>query len=319
MERFNRIVVIGIFALSVNSAFGAPVGYSVNSDEVNGDRLYEIDLETGASNDRGAVQSAVATFTDVEGLAFDPEGVLWGVDDQSLSLFPISTGNGTVDRDLVSPIRGLQSLSGNDFGMSFSCDGDLFVSSVADRALYRLSTSGQATLIGSLNANISALAAYGDPVRLYGLGNGLLDDNGTPDNRSLYEIDTATAATQLLFVIGNEASDYYQAGLSFDVDGRLWAITDRNGQGQSNPSQILELNLETSQARLQSQTQQTGFESLALAPPAGCIAVQPPLPPVPPPNRGDGLPSIPSLDAYGKLATILTLLMAGFMALRPRP
>ncbi len=311
----TRIIVIGLLALSVNSAFGAPVGYSVNSDQVDGDHLYRIDLETGASEDRGIVQSASAIFSDVEGLAFDRDGVLWGVDDQSLSLFPVSIGNGTVALDQVTPLRGLQSLSGNDFGMTFSCSGDLFVSSVADRALYSVGSNGVATRIGSLNANISALAAYGNPTRLYGLGNGLQGDNGSPDNRSLFEIDPVTAATTLVFVVGNQASDYYEAGLSFDDSGRLWAITDRTGQGQSLPSEILELNLETRQARLQSVTQQSGFESLAVAPPAGCEVVTFPTRL----GRGGGYPAIPSLDAFGKLATFLVLLIAGFVGLRPRP
>lgn len=316
MNRFTRIILIGSLALSVNSAFGDPVGYSVNSDEVNGDRLYQIDLDTGVSVDRGLVQSAATTFTDVEGLAFDANGVLWGLDDQSLSLFPISTGNGTVDLTMVEPIQGLQSLSGNDFGMTFSCTGELYVSSVADQALYLMTTDGTATLIGNLNANISALAAYGNPTRLYGLGNGLLGDSGAADNRSLYEINTATGATSLIGVIGTEASAYYEAGLSFDDEGRLWAITDRNGQGQSFPSEILELDLENNgQARFQAQTQQTGMESLAVAPPSGCVTAPPP---TGPPNDGN-VTGIPSLDAYGKVATILILLMTGFLGLRSRP
>ncbi len=308
-----RIALIGMLALSVNSAFGAPVGYSVNSDEANGDRLYRIDLANGSAQERGLVQSATTVFSDVEGLAFDPDGVLWGLDDQSLSLFPISTGNGTVDRDLVSPIRGLESLSGNDFGMSFDCNGDLYVSSIADKALYRLSTAGQATRIGTLNENISALAAYGNPTRLYGLGNGLLSENGGQDSRSLFEINTATAATFLVGIIGSEAADYYEAGLSFDDEGRLWAITDRNGQGQTRSSEILELDLDTGRATLRARTEQTGFESLAVAAPAGCNSEPPQLP-----NR-NGLPAIPVMDAYGKLATILVLLIAGFFGLRARP
>jgi len=315
MERMTRIIVIGLLALSVNSAFGAPVGYSVNSDQVNGDRLYRIDLETGASEDRGIVQSASAVFSDVEGLAFDADGVLWGLDDQSLSLFPVSIGNGTVAREQVKPLRGLQSLSGNDFGMTFSCSGDLFASSVADSSLYRIGSDGAATRIGPLNANISALAAYGNPTRLYGLGNGLQGDSGNPDSRSLFEIDPATAATTLVGVLGNQASDYYEAGLSFDNSGRLWAITDRTGQGQELPSEILELNLKTGLARLQAVTQQTGFESLAVAPPAGCEAHKL----TSGQSRAPGYPAIPGLDAFGKLATFLVLLIAGFIGLRPRP
>jgi len=318
MNRLTRIIVIGLLTLPVGSAFALPVGFSVNSDEENGDQLHQVDLSSGATQSRGAVRSATQNFSDVEGLAFDSNGTLWALDDQSLSLFPVSTGNGTVDRDLVAPVRGIDALSGNDFGMTFSCDGSLFVSSVAEGALFRLDESGMASRVGNLGANISALAAYGNPTRLYGLGNGILDDNGTPDNRSLYEIDTSTGTTRLIGTLGSAASAYYEAGLSFDDSGRLWAITDRNGQGQSLPSEILEIDPETGIATLVARTTGTGFESLAVAPPSGCSVVAPP-----PTDDGNSyssqLPHIPTLDFYGKLASILSLLFVGLFVLRARP
>ena len=110
----------------------------------------------------------------MEGLALDPDGNLWAVDEGTLSLFPLSKGNGTVDSDAVRPIVGLDALTGNDFGMTFTCDGELFVTSVADGALYQLEPGGSANRIGNLGANISALAAYGKPTRLFGLSNLLL-------------------------------------------------------------------------------------------------------------------------------------------------
>lgn len=314
MNALTRIIVIGMLVLPVGSALGAPVGYSVNSDEPSGDELHVIDLATGSATSRGPVRSATVTYVDVEGLALDPDGNLWAVDESTLSLFPVSKGNGTVDSGTVRPIVGLDALAGNDFGMTFTCDGDLFVTSVADGALYRLDLGGSASKVGDLGANISALAAYGNPTRLFGLSNGLLDDSGNVDTRSLYEIDPDTGALTLLGPLGAAASAYFEAGLSFDADGHLWAITDRRSDVQELPSEILRLDLSTGAATLVATTAGSGFESLAVAPPGGCEDVTPP-----PPREPDFVtpfPHIPTLDAGGRLATILVLLLAGLAVLR---
>ncbi len=315
MKTLYRIIVIGVFVLSAGSATAAPFGYSVNADQPNGDTLYVIDLANGATTLRGQVRSGTTDFLDVEGLAFDASGELWAVDESSLSLFPVNRVNGTVDLTRVEPLTGLGAVSGNDFGMTFTCDGSLYVSSVAEQALYQLSPTGSATLVGSLGVNISALAAQGNPTELYGLGNGLLADGVTQDSRSLYRIDPATGAATLIGPLGAEAADYFEAGISFDDSGRLWAITDRRDQAQELPSEIFEIDLATGTATKTAETVvQSGFESLAVAPPSNCQAVPPPAPrplmPVPP---------IPTLDAWGRLAATLALVLAGFLALRQRP
>lgn len=319
MSTLTRIVMIGCALLWAGSAVAAPVGYSVNSDAPDGDTLYAIDLADGITVSRGVVQSATGTFLDVEGLALDEGGTLWGVDEQSLSLFPINTVNGTVNMSDVRPITGLSATSGNDFGMTFSCDGTLFLSSVADKRLYRLSLAGVATPIGTLSENISALAAYGNPVRLVGLSNGLQSDEGPADSRSLYDIDPDTGALTLIGAVGPAVADYAQAGLGFDEDGVLYALTDRRIQGQDLGSEVLRLDLTTGTAVVTATTAETGFESLAVAPPSGC-AVEPPPPGFPPTarprSRVDG---IPTLDFYGKLSTVLVLLLTGLLVLRQRP
>ncbi len=248
MKRMTRIIVIGCGALSVGSVAAAPVGYSVNSDAPNGDELFAIDLADGSATSRGAVTSGVENFRDVEGLAFDANGTLWAVDEQSLSLFPVNTVNATVDLNEVRPLLGINATSGNDFGMTFTCDDSLFISSVADGALYRLDNAGSATLVGALTQNISALAAYGNPTRLYGLSNGLQADESTADSRSLYEIDPTTGALTLVGALGPAAADYLQAGLSFDANGNLWALTDRRIQGQDLGSEVLSIDLATGAA-----------------------------------------------------------------------
>jgi len=316
MKTLTRIATIGLFVLSAGSAAAAPVGYSVNADQAGGDELYAIDLANGTTSARGPVRSATTEFTDVEGLALAPDGTLWAVDEANLSLFPVNTGNGTVDRNLVHPVRGLDALSGNDFGMTFTCSGDLYVSTVADGALYRLELDGSATEIGALGANISALAAYGNPTRLFGLSNGLQGENGTPDTRSLYEIDPATGAATAVGPLGAAAADYYQAGLAFDTDGVLWAITDRRSEAAELPSEILRLDTTTGAATRVAETAQSGFESLAIASPSGCDGSEPPI--NAPAEFATPLPHIPTLDAWGRAGATLALLLVGLAAVRRR-
>ena len=225
-------------------------------------------------------------------------GVLWGVDDESQNLFPISTNNGLVVYQDEVAITGLGAIQGNDFGLSFTCDGNLYISSVSNESLYQLSLDGTATLVGAegaLGTRISAIAAHGNPAKLYGLGNGLMGDGGPLDNRSLYEIDMTTGVANLIGEIGPAAADYFEAGLSFDDAGILWAITDRRT-----------IDTETGKASLQSTTMVSGFESLAVAAPSGCV------------QEDDGYYRIPTLSNTGKLLAILVLMMAGIAALRSR-
>jgi len=100
--------------------------------------------------------------------------------------------------------------------------------------------------------------------------------------------------------------------LAFDSDGTLWAITDRrniNNRLTDEPSQILRIDVNTGTATLVSSTTEVGFESLAIAPPAGCATDV----------HGDGdYARIPALNPVGRLLTIFVLLLAGLVFLRKR-
>jgi hypothetical protein len=303
-----RIALFALFAMVCATALAAPVGYSVNSDQSEGDSLYEIDLSTGKSTKIGDVLAPLGIRSDIEGLAFDSSRKLWAVDDESGMLFPVNTTTALVVAEEEVTIDGI-STQGNDFGMTFTCEGSLFFTSVESQSLYSLSLDGTATLVGSLGARISAIAAFGNPAKLYGMGNGLVNAEGALDNRSLYEIDTATGEASLIGNVGADVDDYFEAGLSFDDEGKLWAITERHLGAQSLPSQVLTLDVETGVGTVVSTTQEvTGFESLAIAPPAGCE-----LGPGGPP---DNLPQIPVLDRFGMLLVFLVLLVTGMSVLR---
>lgn len=315
MRAFARILLMLMMTVPAVSAMGAPLGYSVNSDQPLGDTLYVIDLADGSANPVGVGVSALGVLrTDIEGLGIAPDLALWGIDEDQLRLFQINTTNGTVITESDRAVTGLDAQIFNDFGMTFACDGSLFVSSVTSQSLFTLDPStGVATRVGapgSLGVNISAIASRGsNPVRIFGLGNGLLGDEGPQDNRSLYEIDPETGAANLVGNIGAAPADYSQAGLSFDAAGNLWAITDRSQSGAF--SEILSINTDTGEATVVATTGIMGFESLAIAPPGQCDPLAPGQPPEFPPR-------IPTLSAAGQWLGILALLLTGLIGLHRR-
>jgi hypothetical protein len=318
--RFAILIIASLFAMSAN---GEPMAYSVNSDSGNldnEDSLYLIDLFTGADQRRGALSTGIVgeIRRDTEGLAFAPDGTLWGIDDSSQTLFPINVTSGSVKLQDEVPLPTFRSGGGHDFGMTFSCDGSLFVTSVATRTLYRLDLTGKSEVIGSegaLDANISAIAAHGNPTKLYGLGNGQFQD-GQTDSPNLYSIDETTGVATLIGALGNEAGEYNQGGMAFDSEGGLWAITDRriiNNSIEDLPSQILNINVSTGTASLVSSTSEVGFESLAIGPPSACSG-----------DVGGGgsgtsqFETIPTLNPAGRLLAICILMLAGMTVLRKR-
>lgn len=256
------------------SLAAAPIGYSINSDSgsANADGLYRIDLETGKDTRIGTVPPIGLPRIDIEGLAFAPNGTLYGVDDDSMRLFPINANTAAIINEGDINITGLPSGGSNDFGMTFACDGNLYITSLAEQSLYRLGLDGKATRIGPLGHNISAIAAYGNnPVKLYGLGNGL-DKNRQVDSPSLFKIDPGTGNAQEIGLLGmgNQVGDYTEGGMSFDASGQLWAITDRAQLLTSFPSQVMKINTDTGAAFDVRNTTERGFESLAIAVPQGC-------------------------------------------------
>ena len=307
---YALLLVVSLFAINAN---GAPMAYSVNSDSVGGDSLYLIDLDSGVDQLRGELFNGIKTHADTEGLAFAPDGTLWGIDDDSRTLFPINKVSGAVSHTAEIAYLGFPAGGSNDFGMTFSCDNSLYVTSVITRTLYKLDLAGNTTPIGSpgaLNAEISAIAAIGDPTRLYGLGNG---NTGSP---SLYSIDINTGIATIIGPLG-AVGDYNEGGLAFDSDGNLWAITDRSLVGSGSSSQILRIDENTGAATVVSSTiNEIGFESLAIAAPTDCVADD--SVPADEPVSADEPAKIPTLSQSGRLLTILILLFAGMIVLRRR-
>jgi hypothetical protein len=306
------LTAVSLFATNANAA---PMAYSVNSDGNPGDSLFLIDLATGADQFRGTLFTGIEARTDTEGLAFSaaPNSQLWGIDDASGTLFPINPVNGSInwEAEIQLPLD-FQSGGGNDFGMTFACDNSLYFTSVSSQTLYHGNPGGSFVSVGSkgsLGVNISAISAIGNPTKLYGLGNGRYA-NGATDAPNLYSIDTTTGVASIIGPLGAPGEfQYNEAGMGFDSNGELWAITDRS-QIDNQKSQILKINVHTGAATLAATTvNQVGYESLAVAPPTECSA---------PVDPADELPRIPTLSLTGSISAILVLMLAGVPFLRRR-
>jgi len=314
MSKTVLVILLTVISASLQAA------YSINSDSgtQNEDSLYEIELGSGAVT---RVASLSPAKMDVEGLAFAPDGTLYAIDDETLTLFPLSPGTALVDTDREVFLSGLSQVGRNDFGMTFACDGTLYVTSVVENALYRVDLSGQSTRIGTLGANISGIAAYGDPTVLYGLGNGLRTTNGETvevDAPNLYEIDPSTGAASLVGSLGNGIDPYTEGGLDFDASGQLWAITDRRVP-DNQPSQVFRIDRNSGAASDKKVLSEIGFESLAIAPPVGCepdVEPPPPPPPPPPPLLMAQTTAVPAMGSIGLFVAVLLLLATGLVAVR---
>ena len=310
---YALLMLVSLFAINAN---GAPMAYSVNSDsgnEANEDSLYLIDLSTGIDGKRGKLSTGIPELDpiDTEGMAFAPNGVLWGIDESRQKLFPINTKLGTINFNEMKSLKDFPSKF-NDFGMTFSCDNSLYVTSVITRTLYQLDLEGNNEAIGALGAlgvEISAIAAIGsNPTLLYGI------QNGNVKAPNLYSIDVATGFATPIGELGKEVGEFNQAGLTFDSDGTLWAITDRRGIDDSLeglPSQIFRINVVSGAATLVSTTSEVGFESLASSPPTACSTTH---------GTGDEdeFQGIPTLSQSGRLLAIFILMFAGMLVLRRR-
>lgn len=187
--------------------------FIVNEDKQNTGTLYSIELTTGRATPIGHTGSS-----DVKGLAFSPDGTLYGVDETADTLLTIdpSTGAGTtvgsLGADTQSP------------GLTFDCDGNLWMSSVSDAGaggvgvrsgdppFYSIDPrTGAATEIGRQGIEVSGLAARGNTV--FGLAQG--------EDAKLVTIDTSSG---LATEVGPLNIQSAVAGLAFAPDGTLWGI-----------------------------------------------------------------------------------------------
>ena len=284
--------------------YAQPFGYAINSDSSDLsdellDSLYLINLADGTSEFIGNVN-----FLDVEGLAFDEAGTLFGVDENTNTLITIDTVTGAgISATGINGNLALSTTTFFDFGLTFSClTTQPLLSSDNEQMLFRVeleenaraTSIGTTTVNGSNNVSITGLATrFVDGVEtIYGLGAGEVSPN-------LYTINSETGAATLVGPLTG-ADSYSDGGIAFDENGQLWAITDRTLSGGSKPeSQILLIDIETGSATAIANTL-TGIETLAITA-LDCLGsvVGP----------GDDIPQVPTLNVFGLLSLFSLLLI----------
>ena len=249
-------LLLGLLPLLPLSALADPVGYTVGFNT-----LYRIDMATGQTVSVGPIG-----FADVEGLAFSSSGILFGVADagsgdpnSSLTDLLIRIDTNTGAGTLVGPL-GLQGQGsgGNlDYGLAFTSDGRLWVSSDVTNQLWEASpASGVTRLVGVTGRAISGLAERGN--ELYGVSVEVAP--------SLYRIDTTTGSSTLVgpLNVGGVVAD---AGLDFDAAGQLWGILDPEPSSEG-ASRVVSIDITTGAGvvRASASVATVGMEGLALAP-----------------------------------------------------
>ena len=224
---WRHLAVLAILSVATG-ANAQTVGYAAGYDT-----LYRVTLETGAATAVGrfgAVASGAGTvpISDVEGLAFSPRGELYAVSDAHDLLVTVDTATGQAT---VIGSLGLRGQGGNqfdnlDFGLAFTCDGRLWLSSDVSRELWRVDpATGATTLVGKIDQPVSGLASWNG--ELYGIG--------VLDRHNVYRIDTATAQATLVASLGTSFT-VYDAGADFDAQGRLWITLDSLAPPEGLPS-----------------------------------------------------------------------------------
>lgn len=237
--------------------------------------LYRLDLATGRATPIGTGIG----FNDVEGLAFAPDGTLYGVADGTagtgsattdfLIRINTTTGAGT----LVGVLPGLQDTGPNgqlDYGLAFTCDGRLWASSDTTGLLWEIDPSNAAVrAVGNTGAPLTGLGGLGNRLLGIGVQNGF----GNREQQALYQIDPATAAATRIGSLGVDDT-LSSGGADFDSTGVLWATLDSQPPDLDRATRLARINLDTGRAEVVGSIsgilENVSVRGMAIAPPAGC-------------------------------------------------
>ena len=239
------------------------------------DTLYRLDLSTARATKIGAG----AGFNDIEGLAIAPDGTLYGAADGT-------AGSGSQMTDFffrIDPQAGLGHLVGTlgglsgrgtngqlDYGLTFTCDGRLWMSSKTTGMLWQVDrATGSVTEVFDMQAPISDLAARGN--KLWGVG--VEWGVGSHDQQALYEIDPETHTVSRIGGLGLSEA-FSSAGAAFDANGTLWATLDSQPPNVNLASRLARIDVATGRATvvgsISGVEENVSVRALAITPPTGC-------------------------------------------------
>lgn len=265
MASMRVIILASVFLAS--GAAAQTIGFAVNSDDQReADRLLSIDLETGQSRVVGALPSLLE---DVEGVAFATDGTLYAVDSASRTLVRVNPDSAAAQSvDGRTGNLGFPPTAAYDFGLTFTCGGDLLLTAEQTGSLYMVDReSGAARVIGQsggLGDAMTALAAWGD--RVYALA---------AESGRFYQVDKEQGTASLIGTI--DAFEITDGGMAFDAEGTLWGITS---DFSFDDSRIFRIDPATGEIDQVARTR-AGIESLAITAPGGCGDKGTPAAPVP--------------------------------------
>lgn len=304
MSPLKRLAGAFVLLLSPVLALADPVGFGSWDDA-----LYKVDLANGHITEIGKFGSTGGVaITDVEGLAFAPDGTLYGVSDGVETLIKISTSSGraTVVGSLGLAGQGTGQFNALDFGLAATCDGRLWASSDTTGKLWEVNVSnGSTRLVGNLGAAITGLAAKGS--KLYGISIG--------DGAALYEINPADASATRIGALDTPRK-FYDGGLDFDANGTLWASLDYNPPPATEPqvlraSDLARIDLATGKATVVATMDGPNFmemEGLALSVPAPCATA----------GGGSSAATVPALSPAALIVLLSLIGMIGGAVVRRR-
>jgi len=209
------------------------IGYSVRNHVDH--NLYSIDLSSGIATRIGATG-----YSDIEGLSFDANGVLYGYDDTVEELVTLNVWTG------AATAVGHSGLAVTEVGLTFDDVGALYLSNEIPHVLYKLNPhTGASTPVGLMSQSVCGLAFQNGV--MYGLG-------GSSTN-NLVSINRTNGVVTPIGPLGTVTVT--DGGIDFDAHGVLWGLDEGGRLFTINPAN----GAATMVANIGN-----GFEGLAISP-----------------------------------------------------
>lgn len=270
-----------IAAAALLTLLGASACWAGTSAFVsNVDAIYRVDLATRQASYLGATGYYGGIPVAVEGLAYGPDGNLYGTADNLKSLFRLATQNATSSFVGALALDGVASGTNIDPAFAITADGRGWIASWVQNKLWQVDlATGASTPVGTLGYKITGLAARGN--ELFGAG--------SRGDEGLYRVDTRDGHATL--VNGFKAKIPYAAtiNLAFDEQNQLWAVVNYIPPQNDNDtlpvwSDVARINADSGELALQGaltgprELERNPLQGFAIAVPHGGVVAATPLP-----------------------------------------